>query len=93
MTLHILNTPPSNRTAFMSCSEALSEQDTLLLIEEATYWLLPHHRPLLAKLPARVVALAPDRMARGIIADGFNEVDDAGFVELTIKHEPVVSWF
>ncbi len=93
MTLHILNTSPSDRNTFLSCSNALVEDDTLLLIEDGTYWLLPQHRADLARIPARVVALSPDRQARGIEAENSPEVDDAGFVELTVKHERVVSWF
>lgn len=93
MTLHILNTSPSDRNTFLSCSHALTDEDVLLLIEDGTYWLLPHHRSELARIPARVVALSPDRQARGIEAENLIEVDDAGFVELTIKHERVVSWF
>ena len=93
MNLHILNTSPSDRNTFVSCSHALADEDTLLLIEDGTYWLLPQHRADLARIPARVVALSPDRQARGIKADSLMEVDDTGFVELTIKHERVVSWF
>lgn len=93
MTLHILNTSPSDTQTFRSCSDALTEQDTLLLIENAVYWLLPQHRQALARLPAQVLVLAPDRAARGVEAGTVSEVDDAGFVELTLKHERVVSWF
>lgn len=93
MTLHILNTSPSDRNTFLSCSAALTEDDVLLLIEDATYWLLPQHCADLARIPARVVALTPDRQARGIDACHLTEVDDAGFVELTVKHHPIVSWF
>ena len=93
MTLHILNTSPSDRNTFLSCSDALAEEDVLLLIEDGAYWLLPQHRADLARIPARVVVLSPDRQARGVEADNVPEVDDAGFVELTVQHQPVVSWF
>lgn len=93
MTLHILNTSPSDRNTFLSCSYALAEEDTLLLIEDATYWLLPQHRADLARLPARVVVLAPDCQARGLEISNMPAVDDAGFVELTVQHAPVLSWF
>lgn len=93
MILHIIGTPPSDRTTFQTCSAALSEDDCLLLIEDAAYWLLPHHKAELMRLPARVVALQPDILARGIDPSGVNTVDDAGFVELTIIHDSVISWF
>ncbi|SMR71662.1 sulfurtransferase complex subunit TusB [Marinobacterium sediminicola] len=93
MTLHILNTSPSDRNTFLTCALALAEDDTLLLIEDGTYWLLPQHRSELARVPARVVALAPDRLARGVVVDNMTEVDDAGFVELTVQHDRIVSWF
>lgn len=93
MTLHVLNRSPSDRTLFLSCCDALTENDTLLLIEDATYWLLPHHISTLSNVPACVVALSPDCRARGIAAASYTEVDDTGFVELTLKHERTVSWF
>ncbi|MBA4502270.1 sulfurtransferase complex subunit TusB [Marinobacterium marinum] len=93
MTLHILNTSPSDRTTFLSCRQALSDEDTLLLIEDGTYWALPLHRRELSHLSARVVVLAPDCQARGIGTDSLNEVDDAGFVALTVQHTRIVSWF
>ncbi len=93
MTLHILNTPPSDRNTFLSCSYAQTQDDTLLLIEDGTYWLLPQHRADLSQVAARVVVLIPDRQARGVEASNLMEVDDAGFVELTVQNERVVSWF
>lgn len=93
MILHTLNTSPSDRTAFQTCAASLSENDSLLLIEEAVYWLLPHYRNELTRLPARILALEPDLLARGINPDGVNCVDDAGFVELAVTHDSVISWF
>lgn len=93
MILHTLSTPPSDRTTFQTCSATLGEDDCLLLIEDAVYWLLPHHKAELMRLPARIVALQSDVLARGIPASDVSSVDDAGFVELTIIHDSVISWF
>jgi len=93
MILHTLNTAPSDRTTFQTCAASLTEDDTLLLIEDAVYWLLPHHRSELTRLSARVVALEPDVLARGVGTDGIACINDAGFVELTIIHDSIISWF
>lgn len=93
MILHTLNTSPSDRTTFQTCTGSLSEGDTLLLIEEGVYWLLPHHKEHLSRLPARVLALEPDLLARGLGTDGIGCVDDAGFVELAVSHDTVINWF
>jgi tRNA 2-thiouridine synthesizing protein B len=93
MMLHTLNSSPSDRTTFQSCAASLSEGDSLLLIEEAVYWLLPHHRHELTRLPARILALEPDLLARGVSSAGVNCVDDAGFVELAVTHGSVINWF
>ncbi|MBV0931823.1 sulfurtransferase complex subunit TusB [Marinobacterium weihaiense] len=93
MTLHILNRSPSDKGIFNSYQAALTADDTLLLIEEAVYWILPHHSASLSGLPARVVVLAPDRAARGVTKGEYEEVDDAGFVMLTLEHERTLSWF
>lgn len=93
MILHTLNTSPSDRTTFQTCAASLAESDSLLLIEEAVYWLLPHHRNELTRLPARILALEPDLLARGINTEGISCVDDAGFVELAVNHDSVINWF
>jgi len=93
MILHTLNTAPSDRTTFQTCAASLTERDTLLLIEDAVYWLLPHHKNELTRLPARIVVLEPDLLARGVSADGIACVNDAGFVELTIIHDSIINWF
>jgi len=93
MTLHILGTSPSDHATFESCRSTLTESDTLLLLEEGVYWALPKHRIELSRLPARVVVLQPDSDARGVSTEGLSEVDDAGFVELSIQHERSISWY
>lgn len=93
MILHTLNTSPSDRTTFQTCAASLGEDDTLLLIEDGVYWLLPQHKGALARLPARVMALEPDLLARGVSPEGTRCVDDAGFVELAVTHDTVINWF
>ena len=93
MTLHLLGASPSDRATFESCRSTLTEQDTLLLLEEGCYWALPHHRQELSRIPARVVVLGPDSLARGIATEGLKTVDDAEFVVLATEHARTVSWY
>jgi len=91
--LHTLNSPPSDVNTRNQCFSALSENDELLLIEDAVYLALPIH---LAKLPKNIVvyALEIDLDARGIKADqSIHVINDAEFVKLTLRCDRVVSWF
>ncbi len=93
MTLHTLNQGPANRSGLESCQRALQAGDTLLLIEDGVYWSLPG-LPCGLELPPQVqlCALEADLQARGI-ASLAQPVDDAGFVDLCLCHERIVSWF
>ncbi|TVQ71641.1 MAG: sulfurtransferase complex subunit TusB [Oceanospirillales bacterium] len=91
--LHTLNTPPSDLNTLSQCLKALSETDELLLIEDAVYLALPIHR---SKLPTNIIthALKIDIEARGIKADeSVVLINDAEFVNLTLRCDRVVSWF
>ncbi|TCK09054.1 sulfurtransferase complex subunit TusB [Marinobacterium mangrovicola] len=92
MILHTLNQAPSNKACLESCLEAMAPEDSLLLIEDGVYWLQPPFRDL---LPAegKLFALTPDIQARGLEIALEQQVDDAGFVELSVSHDKVVSWF
>ncbi|MBC7182973.1 MAG: sulfurtransferase complex subunit TusB [Marinobacter sp.] len=88
-TLHILNKSPEHPRA-MQCLAALSEADTLFLIENGTLLLAT------ASLPAtgRVVALSPDVAARGL-QDAAGPATIVGFddmVSLSLQAQRVISW-
>lgn len=88
-TLHILNKSPGHPRA-TQCLEALSEADTLLLIENGTLLLAT------ADLPAtgRVVALSADVAARGLgdVAGAATIVGFDDMVSLSLQAQNVISW-
>lgn len=91
--LHTLNTPPSDLNTLDLCLKALSDYDELLLIENAVYFALPIHRK---KLPTNMIihALSIDIEARGIKTDeSVVTINDAEFVNLTLRCDRVISWF
>ncbi|MBS99657.1 MAG: sulfurtransferase complex subunit TusB [Oceanospirillaceae bacterium] len=92
MILHTLNQGPGNPALLEDCLAAMTATDTLLLIEDGIYWSLPAYADTLTRVPGRVQALESDLTARGI-KTALTTVDDTGFVELTINHDKVVSWF
>ena len=93
MILHTLNQAPSNTACMESCLEAMTPDDTLLLIEDGVYWIHPAFQTTLNKHSGKLFALPPDIQARGIQISTELQVDDAGFVELCATHDKVVSWF
>ncbi|MBX3707408.1 MAG: sulfurtransferase complex subunit TusB [Pseudomonadales bacterium] len=73
-----------------SCLALAGATDTVLLIEDGVYAAVTPRA-----WSGRLIALEPDVRARGLaarLAPGVTLVDDAGFVELTVAHSPVVSW-
>lgn len=91
--LHTLNTSPADQHTFNHCIEAMSTSDELLLIEDGVYFAMPIHR---AKIPANInlYALHIDLEARGVKADNTVKViNDAEFVNLSLRCQRVVSWF
>lgn len=98
--LHILRHSPGSETRFASCLRALGAQQSLLLLEDAVYGLLPHSRTLAALqiLPGsvRLYAIAADVLARGLALDDLPErvkiIDYSAMVRLSLEHKKVVSW-
>jgi tRNA 2-thiouridine synthesizing protein B len=93
MILHTLNQPPANAACFERCREAMSSDDTLLLIEDGVYWALPAFAARLESLSGRVKVLAADAAARGVDLPAAHCIDDQAFVALCVSHDKVVSWF
>lgn len=98
--LHILRHAPGSETRFASCLRGLGPQQSLLLIEDAVYGLLPRSRTLnsLLILPGsvRLFAIEADVLARGLALDDLPDrvamISYADMVELCIDHQKVVSW-
>ncbi|MDX1455982.1 MAG: sulfurtransferase complex subunit TusB [Marinobacter sp.] len=88
MTLHILNKTPEH-PRFRRCIEAIGESDQLLLIENAVLALSAKG----VELPGRVIALASDLDARGVVAAG--EIDIIHYddmVALAATADRIISW-
>ncbi|WP_250658317.1 sulfurtransferase complex subunit TusB [Alkalimarinus coralli] len=100
-TLHILNKSPKTPFPASQCARFISEQDSVLLIEDAVYYALPSTIPLLLSTSLQsettaIYALKEDLEARGILAlahKGVQLVSYDGFVELTASHDKSTSWY
>ncbi|CEA05115.1 DsrH family protein [Pseudomonas saudimassiliensis] len=98
--LHILRHSPHAETRFASCLRAISADQSLLLIEDAAYALLPgtSSRNALEYLPGNVqlYTLESDLLARGIALDDVSAriqlIDYSMMVALCTEHSKVVSW-
>jgi tRNA 2-thiouridine synthesizing protein B len=98
MILHTVNKSPYADKTLHSCLKAANDNDTLLLIEDGVYGALKEGEfsDLVDSAGPRIVALVADLEARGLMDRLLNSVDTvdyAGFVELTLAHDKVVSWF
>jgi tRNA 2-thiouridine synthesizing protein B len=98
MILHTVNKSPYTDQTLHSCLKAAKDDDTLLLIEDGVYAALNsgEYSDLVKSARPRIVALAPDLQARGLLdklLDCVETVGYAGFVDLTSTHSKVVSWF
>lgn len=84
--LFILNNPD----LYQQCTEAMSEHDELILIENAVQ--LTHSLPKTIK--CKVYALKDDLMARGLNLNTsqISTVDYDGFIELSLKNDSTLSW-
>ena len=83
-TLHTVN----RVSALASCLETASDEDTILLIEDGVY-------AATQKQPRALLAIDIDVQARGIASKITAEttvVSYADFVELTVQHNPIVTW-
>ena len=98
--LHILRHSPHAESRFASCLRAINSGQSLLLIEDAVYGLLPNTstRNSLEYLPATVTlyALDADLQGRGLALDDLPPrvviISYPMMVELCIEHTKAVSW-
>ncbi len=98
-TLHILNKSNSDATTVQSCCNAMGKGDALLLIEDGVYNATgSQNSSIVEKLAsgANIYIRVQDIKARGLetqILSGFTPVDDSGWVDLCVAHQPIVSWY
>lgn len=98
--LHILRHSPHSEPRFASCLRAINSGQSLLLIEDAVYGLLPgsSSRSSLEYLPAtiNIYAMDVDLQARGLALDDIPSrvriINYLMMVELSLEHAKVVSW-
>ena len=98
MTLHVMNKTLQHKALYDNMINAVSEGDTVLLIEDAVYSALTAHESLYSTLPVNVElrVLQADSQARGVeakLSPLFKVINDQGFVRLSCEHPKVVSWY
>ncbi|WP_321283299.1 sulfurtransferase complex subunit TusB [uncultured Vibrio sp.] len=89
--LHIIKTV----SALEDAVALFSEQDDILLIEDAVYAANPQHQAFHHVKGTAVFALESDIQARGMgnrISPSVTVVTYTGFVELTVKQDKSLTW-
>ena len=100
-TLHTINKSPYAHHALSSCLKVCAENDGILLLEDGVFGTLisaPGAEELqaLIKQGVKVFALANDSKARGLedkLAQDIKLIDYSEFVQLTLNHRSVQSWY
>lgn len=98
MVLHTVNHSPHNSQTLADCLRVISAPAVLLLIEDGVYGATAASQTLLEQLPTGIecYALQADIDARGLteaVTDRFTLINDAGFVELSVRCNPIQSWY
>lgn len=100
-TLHTINKSPFSHATLASCLQVCGKQDGILLLEDGVFGAL-NSAPCAEELSAiinsgvKVYALAGDVNARGLQEKLRKDVvvtDYNGFVQLSIAHNCVQSWY
>lgn len=100
-TLHTVNKSPFIHTTLASCIAICADNDGILLLEDGVFGAMvgsPCANDLQAKMAAgvKIYALNNDIKARGLaekILAGISLTDYAKFVQLSIEHRCVQSWY
>ncbi len=98
MILHIVNKSPFADNSLTDCLRFASAGDSILLIEDGVLAAKQYcaFEDLLNKHPAQCFALAADLEARGLVNDcasHINSCSDQQFVDLTVQHPNIQSWY
>lgn len=96
-TLHIVAASTASSTALARCLYAAAPGDAVLLIGNGVYCAVAAEfvRHQARGKHITWFALAADLDQRAIgnrLPDSVQRIDDAGFVDLVVAHQPVVSW-
>ncbi len=100
-TLHTINKSPFSHTSLASCLQVCGKQDGILLLEDGVFGALtnsPCAEELATMMEAgvKVYALKGDVNARGLqekIPTSIQLTDYNGFVQLSLEHKCVQSWY
>lgn len=100
-TLHTINKSPYAHNTFLSCLKVCAERDGILLLEDGVFGTIPSspgadELQQLIQRGVRVFALIDDIRARGLeekIAANITLIDYNAFVQLTLDHRCVQSWY
>lgn len=99
MILHTVNKSPFNDSSFTDCLRFCSKGSSVLLIEDGVYAgkdNTPYSKLIETHSGIKFYALVADVKARGLsqhLATAITLIDDSEFVELTVTHHSVQSWF
>lgn len=100
-TLHTINKSPYSNSSLASCIKICSKSDAILLLEDGVFGALtsaPESEQLqqLMHDGTRVFAISADVKARGLtdkLLSSIELIDYNSFVQLTIEHRCVQSWY
>jgi len=99
--LHTVNKSPFSHTTLLSCLQICGKNDGILLIEDGVFCAIngsPYTKELSAIIGkgVKVYALVSDVKARGLLEKlnpNINVTDYNGFVQLSVEHQCVQSWY
>jgi tRNA 2-thiouridine synthesizing protein B len=100
-TLHTINKSSFTHSTLLSCLQICGEEDGILLLEDGVFGAM-NSSPCIEKLAefmqkgAKVYALIGDVQARGLdkkLHPSIHVTDYNGFVELSVEHRCVQSWY
>jgi tRNA 2-thiouridine synthesizing protein B len=99
MTLHLVNQSPFEHSTLTECLRFCAKGDSILLLENGVYAACQDNE-FNAQLKdlehIQVYALEADIMARGLaaqLAHFISLASDSDFVDLTVQHSSVQSWY
>lgn len=99
--LHTVNKSPFTHSTLSSCLDVCAQDDGVLLLEDGVFGAITS-APCAAKLQElmargiKVYAISNDTKARGLtrkLSQNILTTDYAGFVQLTVEHRCVQSWY
>jgi tRNA 2-thiouridine synthesizing protein B len=100
-TLHTVNKSSFTHTTLLSCLQICDDNDDILLLEDGVFGAITSspYAELLSSTPLRgvkIFAISNDIKARGLqekLHVNIIITDYNGFVELSIKHQRIQSWY